>query len=320
MKIFITGATGVIGRRVTAKLLADGHQVTGLSRSVKNYHQLEKVGALPVWGNIYDPEEMQKAIRGHEIVIHLASSVPVSSQKLTKEDWIRNDLIREKGTDCLAGAAVANGVKLFLVPSVMLTYGNRKGDWVNETTPLSTDIPSDLVSAVTMEDIVHQYIRKAGLPAAILRLGRVYAADSLHTLALMDQLQAGEPAMVGRGDAWWNLIHADDAASAIVQTVKHYGLHVGATYNVCDGNPVLARDYVEQLAHEIGVGNVKSVGTLSAWLKLGKASTKVAQLSFRAKNSKAVERLRWNPAYPNYKAGLREVISTLRGKQSQKAA
>src|SRR5690606_26215838 len=147
MRIFVTGATGVLGKRVVQKLLAEGHQLTALCRTVANYQTLERQGIRPVWGNIYDAEEMKSVTVGQEVIMHLASSVPVNNQKLGTNDWLANDLLREKGTDSLAQAAVANGVKLFVVPGVMLAYGNHNGKLVKETTPLAAKVPGDLQSA-----------------------------------------------------------------------------------------------------------------------------------------------------------------------------
>ncbi len=320
MRIFVTGATGVLGKRVVQKLLAEGHQLTALCRSVANYQTLERQGIRPVWGNIYDAEEMKSVTVGQEVIMHLASSVPVNNQKLGTNDWLANDLLREKGTDSLAQAAVANGVKLFVVPGVMLAYGNHNGKLVKETTPLAAKVPGDLQSAIRMEEITQSYVRKSGLPAVVLRMGMLYAEDSRHTLALIDQLHNQEATIIGKGDTYWNMIHADDAANAIVQVVKHYGIHIGETYNICDGMPVQAKEYIEYMAATIGAPAPKPMRSLPAWFRLGKDNVKAVQLSFQAKNDKAVQKLKWRPVFGSYKEGLTEIVSKLSAKLDQKAA
>lgn len=320
MRIFITGATGVLGKRVVSKLLSEGYQVTALCRSVSNFQNLERQGVRPVWGNIYDAGEMKAAVRGHDVVMHLASAVPVNNQKLSSTDWLTNDLLREKATDCLAEASVAAGVKLFLVPGVMLAYGDHKGKLIKDNTPLSTKLPADLQSAVKMEELVQTYIRKSGLPAVIMRLGIVYAEDSKHTQAMIDQLHSQEPAIIGKGDSYWNLIHADDAASAMVQAVKHYGLHIGEIYNICDGTPVTARDFMSYLASAVNAPAPKPMSSLSAWLRLGRDNLKVVQASYKAKNDKAVQKLKWKPAFADYRQGIDHIVEALNRKNSKKAA
>lgn len=320
MRIFVTGATGVLGKRVVQKLLAEGHQITALCRSVNNYQTLERQGIRPVWGNIYDVKEMKSITVGQEVVIHLASSVPVNNQKLTSSDWLANDLLREKGADLLAQAAIANGAKLFVIPGVMLAYGDHSGKPVKETTPLATKLPADLQSAVRMEELVQTHIRKSGLPGVVLRMGMVYAEDSRHTLTMIDQLHNQEATIIGKGDTYWNMIHADDAANALVQTVKHYGIHIGETYNICDGTPVKAKEYIEHLAKVTGAPAPKLMRSLPAWFRLGKDSVKAVQLSFQAKNEKAVQKLKWRPIYANYKDGLAEIASKLAVRMDQRAA
>jgi len=320
MKIFMTGATGVLGKRVASHLIAEGHEVKALCRSVQNYQDLEKAGVKPVWGNIYDPEQLQKITMGEEAIIHLASNVPVNSQKLKREDWFENDLLRERGTENLAQAGVRNGVKLFVAPGLMLAYGDQKGKWVSEKSPLSSKVPPDIQSAIRMEEIVQRYVRKQGLPAVVLRLGILYAEDSAHTLDLINQLQNGTAAIVGKGDAFLNLVHADDAAKAIASVVKRYSIHVGAVYNISDGNPVTTKDYVDFLAEKIGVKEVKARNFLSAWINLSNNQLKVAQLSFRAKNEQAAQKLKWAPTFGDYKEGLTHVVANLFGKLTKNAA
>jgi len=313
MKIFMTGATGVLGRRVASNLLAEGHEVKALCRSVQNYQDLEKAGVKPVWGNIYDPEQLQKITMGEEAIIHLASNVPVNSQKLKREDWFENDLLRERGTDNLAQAGVRNGVKLFLAPGLMLAYGDQKGKWVNEKSPLSSKVPPDIQSAIRMEEIVQHYVRKQGLPAVVVRLGILYAEDSAHTLDLIHQLQSGTAAIVGKGETYLNLIHADDAAKAIASVVRRYSIHIGSVYNISDGNPVTAKEYIDFLAGRIGVKEVKAMNILSAWINLGKDQVKASQLSFRAKNDLAAQKLKWVPVFSDYKVGLTHIVASLAG-------
>lgn len=274
----------------------------------------------PVWANIYEPEEMTRAIKGHEAVIHLASSIPSSAQKLKSEDWLANNLLRQTATESLCKAASINGVKAFVAPTIMLAYGDQHGKWVDESQPLSTDVPADIMSAVKMEEIVRSYVRKVGLQAIVLRLGMVYAEDSKHTLAMVSKLQAGEPVIIGKGDTYWNMIHADDAASAITHTVRRYGLHIGATYNICDGQPVKAKEYVDFLARSIGAPAARSISKWQAWLKFGKDNVRPLRFSFRATNSKALEKLKWQPEFKSFREGITSIAQQLSGTVRKKAA
>ncbi len=70
MKIFLTGATGFIGSAVAAKLLAKGHQVSGLARSQKSAKKLENSGVDVVLGDLDDLNVLSEAARKADGVIH----------------------------------------------------------------------------------------------------------------------------------------------------------------------------------------------------------------------------------------------------------
>ncbi|EPQ50867.1 NAD P-binding protein [Gloeophyllum trabeum ATCC 11539] len=72
MKVFVTGASGFIGSTLVPKLIASGHQVTGLARSPSSIAKLESLGAKAVSGDITDLETVAKAAKDADVVVHLA--------------------------------------------------------------------------------------------------------------------------------------------------------------------------------------------------------------------------------------------------------
>jgi uncharacterized protein YbjT (DUF2867 family) len=77
-RILLTGATGVVGRRVLPLLVAAGHRVTAVSRSADQQELLRAVGAKPVSMNLLDPASVRAAVDGHDVVINLATHMPSS--------------------------------------------------------------------------------------------------------------------------------------------------------------------------------------------------------------------------------------------------
>ena len=67
MKIFVTGATGVIGRRVVPQLIRAGHQVTGLARTDHKAGLLRQFGAIPVQVDLFDTTALTPVLAGHEV-------------------------------------------------------------------------------------------------------------------------------------------------------------------------------------------------------------------------------------------------------------
>ena len=78
MQIFVTGATGVLGRAVTARLLARGDDVAALSRSVENDGRIRHLGARPVAADMLSGEGLEAALEGREAILHLATHMPGS--------------------------------------------------------------------------------------------------------------------------------------------------------------------------------------------------------------------------------------------------
>src|SRR2546426_6629059 len=104
MRVFVVGATGVLGRHVVRELVARGHEVSGLVRAPLNEPVLRSLGALPAHGDLFDADSLARAAAGAEVVMHLATAVP-SGTRQTLRDWQMNDRIRTEGTANLLDAA-----------------------------------------------------------------------------------------------------------------------------------------------------------------------------------------------------------------------
>src|ERR671932_756223 len=94
MQIFVTGATGVIGRRVVPLLLAAGHQVTAVARTPEKSAALERMGAAAVLLDLFAAEAVRRAVAGHQVVINLATHIPPSTRMFLPGAWRANDRIR----------------------------------------------------------------------------------------------------------------------------------------------------------------------------------------------------------------------------------
>jgi nucleoside-diphosphate-sugar epimerase len=107
MRIFIAGATGVIGRRAVPLLVQDGHEVTGIGRSPAKRQALADAGATPVDVDLFAPDALNAAVAGHDAVINLATHLPTGWRMFVPGAWALNDRIRREGAANLAAAAAA---------------------------------------------------------------------------------------------------------------------------------------------------------------------------------------------------------------------
>src|SRR6185503_7969060 len=113
-RVFITGATGVLGKRVTKLLKEKNIRVVALSRSQSNSAQLKEAGAEVVEGDLFNAEEMIETTKNCDAIFHLATHIPKKPIPKKMSDWKDNDKIRTAGTRALLQAAVANNIKIFI--------------------------------------------------------------------------------------------------------------------------------------------------------------------------------------------------------------
>lgn len=317
MKIFVAGATGVLGLRVVPGLIAAGHQVVGLSRSQANETWLSQQGAIPRTGDLFDLQQTLDVTADCEAILHLATAIPTTPRS-KPQDWALNDRIRREGTSHLVAAALRHNCKLYLQQSITFIYGDRQGDWVDESTGLPGQQPPVLQSAVDMENIVQEAVTQQKLPAIILRFGSFYSYDSAHTESMFQMISRRSMPIIGSGNVYWNLINVDDAAQAICQTIDHYEHCLHQTFNVCDDEPVLYGELIAFIAQALGAGKPRHLPVWLARLLLGSASVQALLTSARCRNQLIKEKTGWQPDYPTFRQGVMAEVEKWREAQLNK--
>jgi len=128
MRIFIAGASGVIGIRLLPLLVAAGHQVAGMTRTPAKIAGLEALGAEPVLCDVYDADALRAAVVGFrpEAVMHQLTDLPDDAAKLP-EAGARNDRMRLEGTRNLLAAAEAAGAERILAQSIAWEQPGDRG-------------------------------------------------------------------------------------------------------------------------------------------------------------------------------------------------
>ena len=122
MRIFLAGATGVIGRHLVPLLVGAGHDVTGLSRSAERVAPLVAAGATAAVADVYDLPALTEAVVASrpDLVMHQLTDLPDAATDLAAHRE-RNARIRIVGTDNLLAAADAAGASRFVAQSVAWT-------------------------------------------------------------------------------------------------------------------------------------------------------------------------------------------------------
>ncbi|MGA9324033.1 MAG: NAD(P)H-binding protein, partial [Xanthobacteraceae bacterium] len=127
MRIFLAGASGAIGRRLTPLLLAAGHQVTGTTRSADKTADLKARGVEPLIVDVFDAAALHDVVVSARpnAVIHQLTDLPqVSDPTLLRDALVRNSRLRIEGTANLVAAARAAGARRLIAQSIAFAYAD----------------------------------------------------------------------------------------------------------------------------------------------------------------------------------------------------
>ena len=177
MRIFLAGAAGVIGRRLTPLLVLMGHQVVGTTRSPDKAGGIEAMCAQPVVVDAFDADALTAAVvrAKPDVVIHQLTDLPSGPGTPGYEEALaRNARLRTEGTHNLRAAARAAGAKRVIAQSIAFVYAPGEGPR-HESDPLDTD--ADGLRATTVAGVValeHAVLGAAGITGIVLRYGYLY--------------------------------------------------------------------------------------------------------------------------------------------------
>ncbi|GII31984.1 NAD-dependent epimerase/dehydratase family protein [Planotetraspora mira] len=281
MRIFLAGATGVIGRRVVPLLVAEGHQVTALTRKPDRAAALRASGAEPVVADALDGAGLAAAVieAAPDIVMHQLTD-------LAAGDFAANAALRRQGTRNLVDAALAAGVRRMVAQSIAWIYeaGDEPAD---ETTPLDLAAPGErgtrVGAAAALEAAVHE------MPEwVVLRYGEFYGPGTWYAPDGLAADMARAGGLAAGGDVV-SFVHADDAATAAVQALDWPANHA---VNVCDDEPAPGGEWVSAFCAAVGATPPTSADTgRQGWAR-------------GADNHYARKHLGWVPRYPSWRDGF----------------
>jgi nucleoside-diphosphate-sugar epimerase len=119
MRIFLAGASGVIGQRLIPRLVADGHAVAGLTRTPAKADRVRELGAEPVVCDVFELEALTRTVVtfGPDAVVDELTDLPDDPERVA-ELGAANSRIRREGTRNLLAAARAANVLRFISQSV----------------------------------------------------------------------------------------------------------------------------------------------------------------------------------------------------------
>jgi nucleoside-diphosphate-sugar epimerase len=276
---------GFSGRTLAQRLIDQGWQVSGTSRSDQGCETLKAQG---ITAHRFDGTEPLPAT-AFEGVTHILSSIPPDEQG-DPALRLHQDTVQQLGKDgslSWVGYLSTTGV-----------YGDHAGGWVDEETPVAPD-----VARSRRRVLAEQQWLKTTPAAHLFRLAGIYGPGRNALI----QVQSGKARCIIKENQWFCRIHVDDIASVVETSIAHP--NAGRIYNVCDDLPAPPQDPIRYAASLLGLPAPPDVPFEKADL------TPMAQSFYadsrRVHNSRIRSELGVNLRYPTYREGLTTLYNSL---------
>ena len=316
MKVFVAGATGVLGRELVPQLVARGHEVVGMTQTASKQDLLRSLGARPVVADALDPDAVAQAVASAEpeVIVHQLTAL---SGKLSVR-FIRHpersaasvmtNRLRAEGTDHLLAAGRAVGTRRFVAQSfAAFRFARMDGQVQTEADPRDPNVPAafrpGLTAILHLEQAVTAIEWGEGL---VLRYGGFYGPGTGISLApdaqMTGPIRKRRFPLVGDGGGVWSFVHIEDAAAATAAAVEHGQRGI---YNVIDDEPARVREWLPELADALGAKPPRRMPRWLARLAGGEMATAMmTDVRADASNEKAKRQLGWQPRYASWRLGF----------------
>ena len=309
MRVFVTGATGALGRHLVPGLVAAGHEVTGTTRTPGKVAQLREAGAEPVVLDGLDREAVIAAVlaAAPEVILHqMTALADMRSLRNPDKAFAATNELRTRGTDNLLAAAAQAGTRRVIAQGYAGAGPDKPsgGALKTEEDPLDWQpIPSTARMAAAIKH-VDKTVPLEAPEGIVLRYGTFYGPGASDFL--LEMLRKRQLPVIGGGTGVWSFIEITDAAAATLVAVERGEPGV---YNVVDSDPAPVAQWLPYLAE---VAGAKPPLRVPAWLgRLLAGEFAVAQMTTSRgySNEKARKEFGWEPRFASWREGFRAWVS-----------
>jgi 2-alkyl-3-oxoalkanoate reductase len=310
MRVFVAGATGALGTQLVPQLVANGHEVVGMTRTASKQQALRAMGARPVVADALDPDAVARVVAEAEpeVIVHQLTALS-GRLDLRRPDrfFAMTNRLRIEGTDHLLAAGRAVGTRRFVAQSYAgWPFARTGGPVKDETDPLDPDPPRAL--RTTLDAILHVEEAVTGIgwgEGLVLRYGGFYGPGTSLSLepgaAMVAPIRRRQFPLIGDGGGVWSFVHIEDAATATAAAVERGRAGI---YQIVDDEPAPVREWLPALAEAL---DAKPPRRLPRWLSrllAGETATVMMTEIRGASNTKAKRELGWTLRYPSWRLGF----------------
>ena len=278
---------GYLGFRVAMIWTQAGEDVYAVTRSDSRAEQWRQAGILPIVGDITEPNSFGELPTADQVLFAVgfdkSTGLPMRDTYVGGLQFVLD--------------RIPSPVRQFIYISSTGVYGQKNGEWVDETSDCRPTREGGRV-CLEAEELLRNH-HTIGPCSAILRMAGIYGPGRVPRL---DAIRAGQPIAVAQGHL--NLIHVDDAAGAVVSAAQTARLPV--LLNISDGRPVLRREYLAKVAELAGSTSFEFVPAAADSDQERRASA-----DKRVSNRRMRTELQFEPRYANYEQGLAAIFAQM---------
>jgi len=252
MKIFVTGGGGFIGRHLARYLSQNKFEITifdDLSNSTEDL--IRSIGNVNfVKGDIRDYELLEKSMKNHELVIHLAAKTSVSDSKENQENIME---VNVNGSINVLKSCKNCGIPKLIATSSAAVYGegfkDKRHDESSPTKPISVYGKSKLM----MENLIKEFSQTSNLDSMILRLFNIYGEGQSDVYAgvikkFVSDAKENMPIIIyGKGDQTRDFIHVNDLIEFILKAVKKVDGSKAEVFNIGTGITISIKELSKEI-------------------------------------------------------------------------
>ena len=233
-KIAIVGC-GYVGAALGSALVRLGHDVLATTTTAARADELRSLGLTPTVVRLKDVSRLRAALTDRDDVFLMVA--PKRGEQTYREVYL-------DGAGYLVDAVRGTAVSRIIYTSSISVYGQSDGGWVDEDSP-TEPISDSGRTILASERALRDGAESLGVGVTILRLAGIHGPGRGPVNVV--------PRYAGQerddGEAYVNLIHRDDIVQACVKLLD---VAYDGVLNLCDGEPVLRREYYDRLIAAAG--------------------------------------------------------------------
>jgi len=246
MKVLITGATGLLGGHLIQELQQRGDQIRALVLPVENAEKLIAQGVEVVRGDVTDATTLAPAVKGIEIILHLAGMMGVDRPLADYR------LVNVTGTENLYRAAQVAGVRRFVHTSSHTVYGLGYGRFLTEEDELRPDPDPYSITKAEGDHLMRRLMLKSDVETVIIRPGTFFGpGDRLHFGRIAQRMKNGKGIVIGRGNNALPFCYVTDVAQGFLLAASHEKAP-GNVYNISNDRPLTQQEIFNAIADDVG--------------------------------------------------------------------